>query len=215
MKLDRLIRLLLPRKETFYILFQQDAVNLLAAAKLLKELVQAVNPDERRQKIKEIKEAELQGDEITHQIFLELSSTFVTPMDREDIHVLASAIDDILDHIEGVSTRVLLYKVEKFSLEMAELVDIIYKSSEELNRAIPLLQDMRDLDAIRDVCVKINSYENEADRVFHEAIARIFTDVSDPIEVIKTKEILAGLETATDKLEDAANILETLVSKHA
>jgi predicted phosphate transport protein (TIGR00153 family) len=215
MKLDRLIRILLPREDKFFALFQQDAENLLRAAKLLEELMKTSTQDERRQKIQEIKDAEHAGDDITHKIFSELSSTFVTPIDREDIHFLASALDDIVDHIDGAASRALLYNLEHFPEEMSQLADVIYKSAVELNYAIPLMRDMKNHQAILDVCVKINSYENEADKVFHQAIARIFANCADPIEIIKLKDILVALETATDKCEDAANLLESLVLKHA
>ena len=216
MKLDNLLHALLPKDDKFFNYFEKDVDNLQNAAKVFKELMSnAISKEERAQKIKRIEEIEHLGDELTHQIFSELGANFITPFDREDIHALTSTLDEILDFIQGAATRIVLYRVESISPEQEKLAGLIYDAVVELRQAIYYLRDFRNADKIRENLVKINSMENEADDLFERAIASLFENCKDPILLIKTKELLVSLETATDQCEDAANVIESIIVKNA
>jgi predicted phosphate transport protein (TIGR00153 family) len=167
------------------------------------------------QKIRKVEELEHRGDDVTHEIFSYLSSTFVTPFDREDIHALASTLDDILDYLKGAATRISLYKVEEITADEEKLAHLIYQAVAELHTAVLSLRDLRGATNIRDSLVRIHSIENEADDLFERAIGNLFETCKDPIRLIKTKEILVSLETATDQCEDAANVIESIMVKNA
>jgi predicted phosphate transport protein (TIGR00153 family) len=216
MKLDSIFHALMPKDDKFHGYFEDAAENLLQAAKIFRELMSnAISKEERAQKIKKIEELEHNGDEITHTIYSELGSTFVTPFDREDIHMLASKLDDILDFVQGAATRIVLYRVDTIPPEQERLASLIYDSVFELHRAIPKLRDLKSVESIRESLVKINSIENDADDLFERAIANLFDNCKDPILLIKTKELFVSLETATDKCEDAANVIESIIVKNA
>lgn len=215
MKLDQMIRKILPRDDKFFSFLEESTQNLLVAADLMKKLTGARNVKLQKQIVNEIKDLEHRGDSVTHKIFSELNSTFVTPLDREDIHVLASALDDILDHIDGSAQRVVLYNIKKCPPEVIRLSDVLYLSVEELRRGIGLMRDLRQIERLNEVIHKVNQYENDADSIFDQAVADLFKKERNPIQIIKLKEIYVGLETATDKCEDAANVLEGILIKHA
>lgn len=216
MKIDAILHALLPKDDSFFTLFEKDSGNLLMAAGTFRDLMSnRISKEERAQKIKRIEEFEHRGDEITHQIFKALGTTFITPFDREDIHVLASKLDDILDYIQGAATRIILYRVDTISPEAERLAGLVYDAVVELNKAIPMLRDLRHAEAINESLVKINSMENEADDLFERAIANLFDTCQDPILLIKLKELLVSLETATDQCEDAANAIESILVKNA
>lgn len=209
-----ILQYLLPQDRKFFPLFKQATENLVKGSKLLVELVNAP-VDKRHDLIKEIEHTEHTGDNITHMIFNELGRNFITPFDREDIHALTSAIDDVLDLIQGSSKRFELYKVKEITEPMVLLSEIIYKGAVELNIAVMNLEGMKRIHEIKEACVRINSLENNADDVFNLAIARLFDEEKDPVQIIKSKEILQVLETATDKCEDAANVIESIIIKYA
>lgn len=216
MKLDSFLHALLPKDDKFFKFFETDVQNLLQAAQVFKDLMSpAMGHQERVQKIKLIEELEHKGDELTHQIYSELAGTFVTPFDREDIHNLASKLDDILDFIQGAATRLILYRVETITPEQEQLAAMIYNAVNELSKAVPQLRDITNIASIKENLVKINSIENAADDLFERAIANLFDTCKDPILLIKSKELLVSLETATDKCEDAANAIESIVVKNA
>ncbi|MBI1803805.1 MAG: DUF47 domain-containing protein [Ignavibacteriae bacterium] len=213
MKLDRLIQILLPHDEKFYLYFEESAQNLVNAARLFPDLCSGTL-EERIRIVEKMHEFEHLGDAVTHKIYAELSATFVTPFDREDIHLLASALDDIMDIIDGSASRFVLYKVQECPTSIKTLMDILEQSVMELRRGISLLRDFRQVVELQQVLEKINEYENEADTVFEQAIAQLFEHEKDPVRIIKLKEIYVGVETATDKCEDAANVMESLLIKH-
>jgi len=213
MKLDRLIQILLPHDEKFYLYFEESALNLVNAAKLLPTLCNGL-PDERRKTVQQIQEFEHLGDTVTHKIYAELNATFVTPFDREDIHLLASALDDIMDQIDGTASRFVLYKIQECPAAIKNLMDILEKSVMELQRGVSLLRDFRKAADLQQVLEKINEYENEADSVFERAIADLFENEKDALHIMKLKEIYVAVETATDKCEDVANVMESLLIKH-
>ncbi len=216
MKFDQFLHALLPKDDKFFNYFENDVQNLLHTAKVFKDLMlPSMTKEERAQKIKLIEELEHKGDEITHHIYSELGGTFITPFDREDIHALASKLDDILDYIQGAATRIVLYRVETITPELEQLAAMIYDAVSELSKAIPHLRDLRNVEKIRENLVRINSIENAADDLFERAIANLFETCKDPILLIKTKELLVSLETATDQCEDASNVIETIIMKNA
>jgi predicted phosphate transport protein (TIGR00153 family) len=216
MNLDSILQALLPKDEKFFNYFEKDVQNLLSAAKVFRDLMtNMISKEERAQKIKKIEEIEHLGDEVTHQIFSELGSNFITPFDREDVHQLASKLDDILDYIQGAATRIVLYRVDTITPEQEKLAGLIYDAVYELSLAIPHLRDLRNVDKIRESLVKINSIENEADDLFERAIAALFENCKDPIQLIKSKELLVSLETATDQCEDASNVIDSIIVKNA
>jgi predicted phosphate transport protein (TIGR00153 family) len=216
MKFESVLHALLPRDDRFYKYFEQDVDNLFVAATVFKELMSnAISKEERAQKIRRIEELEHRGDEITHTIFSELGATFITPFDREDIHALASKLDDILDYLQGAGTRLILYQVKKISPEQERLAVLIHDQVAELHKVILNLRHFKNAAIMRDSLVRINSIENEADDIFERAIADLFDTCEDPIKLIKMKELLVSLETATDQCEDAANVIESIIVKNA
>lgn len=212
MRIDGFLQLLVPKDKKFFPLFEKAAANLVSISAVLTQMVNA-SPDKRKELIKEIERLEHMGDTITHEIFHELSSTFITPLDREDIHSLATVVDDIADYIHGSSKRIEIYKIYDLNPAIIKLAELIQKSVQELNVAIHGLKNMKDVQKIREACVRINSIENHADDVFDTAIAQLFEQEKNAIEIIKVKEVLSALEMATDKCEDAANVIESIIVK--
>ncbi len=214
MKIDRFIQILLPHDKKFYTLFEESTQLLLKASVRLKNIAEA-DAVETRTLVKEIEDLEHQADEVTHKIFGELNATFVTPFDREDIHELASTLDDIMDNINGSASRFVLYGVNRKTPYMKQLMEIIQHSAQAVEKGVQYLSDFRNSEKLQAILREINSYENEADAVFEQAVADLFENEKDVREVIKLKEIYVGLETATDKCEDVANVLESILIKHA
>lgn len=203
---------LIPKDEKFFQLFKEMTENIIAGAELLKDMLDNfTTPVETQRKIKDI---EHKGDSITHDIIQKLNKTFVTPLDREDIYALAGALDDILDLIDASSQRIIMYNIEAIQPEAKSLGFIILQSCHAVDKAVAMLGKLSN-EKIFEACVEINALENEADRVSREAISRLFDEEKDPIQLIKWKEIYETLEKATDKCEDAANILESVVVKNA
>jgi len=152
-------------------------------------------------------------DQCAHRIYLELGKTFITPFDREDIHRLASSVDEIADYIHGASKRIGMYKIEKSTPTMIKMAELILQSTEELQKAMYELRNLKNLRNITDACVRLNSIENHADDLYDTAIADLFDNEKDAIKLIKMKEVYHALETATDMAEDAANVLESIIVK--
>lgn len=203
---------LMPKDEKFFQMFKQMTTNIIEGAKLLKEMLDNFdNPVESQRRIKEV---EHKGDAITHDIIQKLNKTFITPLDREDIYNLASKLDDILDLIDASASRVIMYNIESIPPEAKSMGFIILQSCHAVDRAVAMLGKKTN-EKLFEACVEINALENEADRVSREAISRLFDEERDPIQLIKWKEIYETLEKATDKCEDAANILESVVVKNA
>jgi predicted phosphate transport protein (TIGR00153 family) len=215
MKLDHWIQKLLPHDDRFYSLLEESAQNIVHASELLKDLSKSKNDRECERLVGRIKELEHRGDDITHKIFSELNGTFVTPFDREDIHKLTSSLDDILDHIDGSAGRFTLYKIRKNPPRMVKLIEVLYHSVVELNKAVGMLRSVHGGVDLQTVFQKVHQYENDGDSLFEQAVADLFENEKDPIQIIKLKEIFVGLETATDKCEDAANVIEGILIKHS
>jgi predicted phosphate transport protein (TIGR00153 family) len=201
---------LTPRETRFFELFAEMAQTLTAGARQLLDLLQ--NYTDVATAVQKIKGIEHRGDEIAHAVYIKLNSTFITPFDREDIHTLASSLDDVLDFINAAATRLDTYKITKPPSEAVELATIIFRQAEEISKALALLEKG---DALLEYCVEVNRLENDADGITRAAIGRLFETEHDPIQLIKHKELLEVLEIATDKAEDVANVLETVVLKSA
>jgi uncharacterized protein len=201
---------LIPRDNTFFQMFAQASENLIAGARVMVDLFADYKDVET--KIAELRRIERIGDEITHNVFTKLNSTFITPFDREDIHELASSLDDVLDFLNSAGARIVMYRITNPPPAALELARLILLQAQELHRALPLLQKNGD---ILTHCVEINRIENEADVVSRAAIGRLFDEEKDPITLIKIKELIEFLEIATDKAEDVANVLETVVLKNS
>ena len=210
-----LLSFLIPQEKKFFELFERSSANLLQTSKTLVELANASSADKRKELIREIERLEHVGDAITHETFNELSTNFITPFDREDIHAMVSSLDDVVDYIHGSAKRIDLYKLKDIPPSMRKLADLILQGAQELHIAVSNLKNIKKPDVIRAACVKINSIENHADDVFDMAIAQLFDEEKDAVQLIKTKEILSALETATDKCEDAANAISSMVVKYS
>ncbi|MFZ0478545.1 MAG: DUF47 family protein [Terriglobales bacterium] len=200
---------LIPKDNSFFAMFSAMSDNLIAGARTLVDLF--ANYRDVGKKIDEIHRIEREGDELTHAILTKLNQTFITPFDREDIHELASKLDDVLDFVNASAARIEMYRIAAPPPAAGELAAIILRQCEELQKAVSLMQKN---DNILGHCVEINRLENEADQVAQVAIAKLFEGEKDPINLIKIKELLEFLERATDKAEDVANVLETVVLKN-
>jgi len=201
---------LIPHEAKFFELFAELSGYLTEGAKLLRSTLE--DPRDLDLRVGQIKAIEHQGDRATHAIIAKLNQSFITPFDREDIHQLASALDDVLDFTNAAASRLLMYKINEPPPIAAELAGFIVLQSEELARAVSLLEKNG---SVMKHCEEVNRLENEADQVSRSAIARLFEEEKDPIKLIKLKELYEVLENATDKAEDAANIIEAIVLKSA
>lgn len=203
-----------PKAGQFFDLFEKAANNIIHAARLLEDFVSDHN--RLNEKLKKIEDAEHIGDQITHDTMETLNKTFITPLDREDIHSLASEMDDILDLIYATANRIVLYKVPPPGPDMKKVVQILVQAVEEVAKAVLRLRNMKKKpEMILAQCIEVNRLENEADEALRLAISNLFEREKDPIKVIKEKEILETLEGATDCCEDVANTLEGIVLKNA
>ena len=200
---------LLPREEKFYTDFLALADELKRGARLLEEMLAPERPV--WGKADEIKEVEHKCDVLTHEIIQRLNRTFVTPLDREDIHALARSLDDVMDAIDASAALVRLYRLESVRVGARELARTITMSAEQVHLA---LEAMEKHNSLTTHAVEINRLENEADRIHQQAVSRLFDDERDPIVVMKWKEALDFLEDATDRCEDVANVLEGVMVKH-
>ena len=199
---------LIPRESKFFRMFADVSQNLTQGARLLHDILQ--NPANMEPRLDQLQEIEHRGDEMTHGIITALNQTFITPFDREDIHRLTSSLDDVLDFVNAAGVRLRLYKIKTPPSIAAELAAMIVEQSEELAQGVSLLEKNK---LVLEHCVEVHRLENEADRLSRNAIADLFDNEKDPIHLIKIKELYEVLETATDKAEDAANVLETVALK--
>jgi predicted phosphate transport protein (TIGR00153 family) len=201
---------LIPREKKFYRMFADVAQNLTDGARILHDILK--NPDGPADRVQKLQAVEHRGDEMTHNIIRMLNQTFITPFDREDIHRLSSSLDDVLDFVNAAAVRMTLYRIINPPPAAADLATLIVTQAEELSKAVAVLEENQ---KVLDHCVEVNRLENEADRVSRKAIAELFEHEKDPIQLIKLKELYEVLETATDKAEDAANVLEAVALKSA
>jgi hypothetical protein len=208
-------KLLAPKNRIFYELFEKSADNVKQMGLLLTQVVAESDFDKRQTLISKMEDLEHANDELTHSLFTELGRNFITPFDREDIHYLASALDDIADFIFASAKKVNFYRVNPNDIGIHKLAEIVVQSTTQVRSAVGELRNMKNMRSITESLVKINSLENEADDIFDMSIERLFATEADAKEVIKKREIYQVLETATDKCEDAANVIESIIIKYA
>jgi uncharacterized protein len=200
-----------PRENVFYELFSASAANIMDGALLLQKLVNA--PVHQREDLhKQLRDAEHRGDDRTHSIMREVNSTFVTPLDREDIYRLASRLDDVMDFFEAAGDLIVLYKLEWLPREVQDLTDILVRAAELTSLAMPRLKSLKNLS---DYWIEINRLENDADKLYRRFVARLFDGEFDPLTVMKLKEVAEELEAAADAFENVAATVETIAVKES
>lgn len=204
-----LLSKLLPRERSFFAMLGELAETVHEGSSTLVEMLREYRfPSVQADRIKEL---EHRGDTITHDVITRLNQTFITPFDREDIHLLASRVDDVLDLTDAAASRLVLYRIRTIRTGVEPLAEILQQATARIRDAIHILQKR---DHVLEYCIEINRLENDADRLSRDLIARLFDEEKDPVEILKWKEIIEVLETATDKCEDVANVIETIILKN-
>jgi len=202
---------LLPREEKFFDLFEQQVGHIVTASRVLEEMT--LEYADAKAKTARIRDLEHVGDTLTHEIVRRLNTTFVTPIDREDIYALGSRLDDVLDLIDAVADRLVLYRIDVPTGGCVEMTKIIVKTAEETDRAVRCLRTLSPF--YHKHAVEVNRLENEADRLLRDELAALFEGSKDAIEVIKWKELYETMESVTDRCEDVVNVIEGIVLKMA
>jgi predicted phosphate transport protein (TIGR00153 family) len=215
MSLTSILKLFQPKDRVFYGLFEKVVETNTLMGQKLKELVNTPDFNDRQVIINQIEALEHTNDENTHDIFTELGRNFITPFDREDIHALASALDDVADYIYSASKKINFYKVDPMEQGFQKMAEVIALSTETLHGAVMELRNMKNVSSITNALVKVNSLENQADDIYDMSIEKLFDTEPDAKEVIKKREIYQVMEIVTDKCEDAANVIESIVIKYA
>src|SRR5688500_3146832 len=215
MGLNSIMKIFVPKNKVFYDLFENVADNVALMGNKLRELVSEPDFDKRTTIINQVEDLEHANDELTHRVFTELGRNFITPFDREDIHYLATSLDDIADYIYASAKKINFYRVNPNDSGIQKLTEIIDQCAAQVQIAVKELRHMKNLRLVTEAFVKINSMENQADDVFDLSIERLFETEPDAKEVIKKREIYTVMEVATDKCEDAANVIESIIIKYA
>jgi predicted phosphate transport protein (TIGR00153 family) len=214
MNVNSIFQFLIPKDKKFFPLFEQASKNLIQIAL---ELHEAVNLplNEREVIFQKIADLEQKIEDITRQTNLELSSNFITPFDREDIYSLITAIDNVAGNLNGAASRMKLYQVDKITKSIRKLTEINLEACQNIDIAVRELRSFKKIKNITDACARINKLENKSDNVYDKAVAELFENETDAKNIIKYKEVLSVLETATDKCKNAASILESIAVKHS
>jgi uncharacterized protein Yka (UPF0111/DUF47 family) len=208
-----MLRRLLPREEDFFGLFERHAALTVEGAREMQRLVQGGHNI--RALASRIKELEHETDVITHACVERLHRTFITPFDRDDIHRLITRMDDVMDYIEAAAVSVRLYELTEMTEPVRQLADVLVRSTESVAIAVGGLKHVKESQVILDACIEVNRLENEGDEILRAALADLFRGATDPLLVLKWKEVYEALENATDRCEDVANIIEGVVLEHA
>ena len=208
-------RFFMPKNKIFYDLFEDVAEKGHEMGIKLKEMVSEPDADKRASILTQIEDLEHKNDDNTHSIFTELGRNFITPFDREDIHYLASALDDISDYIYATAKKINFYSVNPNDTGIQKMSELILQGTIEIKKIVLGLRDMKNLREMTEAMVKVNSIENQADDVFDMSIEMLFQQENDFKEVIKKREIYQVMEIVTDKCEDAANVIESIIIKYA
>jgi uncharacterized protein len=216
MNIDKFLKFFVPKDHSFFPLFESDAKNLVKAAELLKELMASTEFGDHERIYIEIRDVEHVGDEITTKTYEQLNKSFITPFDREDIHELTAHIDDVVDSINGISRRVLLYKPKKLIPIYVEMARLIYEAAKELEVAIHSLKDpVANKKKISLSCDKVKKIEHEADELYFVGVSELFEKEEDPKELLKNNKILEILERCVDEEEDVTDTLKAILIKMA
>lgn len=203
---------LVPQERRFFDLFEQGAANLVEAADMIRDLLEDYR--DVPEKVERIRELEHIGDGITHELMAQLHRTFVTPLDREDITQIAERLDDVVDLIDAAAVSMVLYRIPAPKDRACQLGVLIVECAKVVQRAIGKLRHRRSFQSMLQDAIELNRLENEADQVLRSALMELFDNSTDPVEIIKWREIYEQLETATDRCEDVANVLEGIVLKY-
>jgi hypothetical protein len=203
---------LLPKEPVFFQLFEKAAANAHECTQALVEFLDRF--DDLPNRARHIKELEHVGDELTHDMITRLNQSFITPLDREDIHELACRVDDVLDLVDTAADRIVLFKIQKPIDEAKQLSQCLVRSTALIREMMPYLRNMKDADSVRQRVREVHRLESEADRIERQALAHLFEKNPDPIHVIKWTSIIEALESATDRCEDVANVIEGIVLKN-
>jgi len=213
--LNSIFKIFLPKDRVFFQLFENVAQELVKMGEKIKEMVNEPDFDKRAKLVNELEDMEHVNDDLTHNIFTELGKNFITPFDREDIHYLASALDDIADYIYSSAKKINFYRVNPNDMGIQKMAELIAVGCVQVHKAVTELRNMKNMRQITDALVAINSIENQADDIFDMSIERLFATEPDAKEVIKKREIYQVMEIVTDKCEDAANVIESIIVKYA
>lgn len=215
MSLNSMLKIFLPKDRIFYQLFENVANTLVKMGDILNQLVNEPSFDARAKLIKDLEDLEHENDDTTHRIFTELGKNFITPFDREDIHYLASALDDVADYIYATGKKINFYHVDPNDIGIQKMAELIKSGCMQLQKAVMELRNMKNMRSITDALVAINSIENQGDDIFDLSIERLFATETDARELIKKREIYQVLEKVTDKFEDASNVIESIIVKYS
>jgi len=215
MALNSFLKIFMPKNKVFYELFEKVADNAAKMGSLLRVIVAEPDFDKRASLIAQVEDLEHANDELTHSVFTELGRNFITPFDREDIHYLATSLDDIADYIYAAAKKINFYRVNPNDMGMQKFAELIEQSAQQVRIAVTELRDMKNMRNITEALVKINSIENQADDIFDMSIEKLFDTEPDAKEVIKKREIYQVMEIVTDKCEDASNVIESIIIKYA
>ncbi len=214
MSINSIFQFLVPKDKKFFPLFEEASANLVQLASILHEAVN-LPLKERNELFHKIDELEQKGEDITRQTNLELSRNFITPFDREDIHALITSIDYVADNLHGASSRMRLYQIDKITKSIRKLTEINLEACQHIDNAVQELRDLKKMKNITLACAKISKLESKSDSVYDKAVADIFENETDAKNIIKYKEVLSVLETATDKCKRVASVLESITVKHS
>ena len=213
--LNSFLKIFMPKNRIFYELFEKIAVNVETMGVLLKKVIEEPDFDRRSAIINQVEDLEHANDELTHNVFTELGRNFITPFDREDIHYLATSLDDIADYVYAAAKKINFYRVNPNDTGMQKFAELIEQGVQQVRIAVTELRNMKNMRNITEALVKINSIENQADDIFDFSIERLFDTEPDAKEVIKKREIYQVMEIVTDKCEDASNVIESIIIKYA
>jgi len=214
MTINSIFQYFVPKEKKFFPLFEEASLNLILLAETLHEAVNALKK-EREDYFKKIENLEATIEEITHKTHLELSKNFITPFDREDIYALIKSIDNVADYMHSAANKMRIYHVEKITKSIRKLTEINLEACQLIGEGIKELKNMNNHKAIKDTCKKINKLENKDDSVFDKEVADIFENETDAINIIKYKEVLSALESASDKCKSVSNVMEQISVKHS
>lgn len=215
MSLNSILKIFTPTNTTFFELFEQIAENVALSGKILKQVVYEPDYDKRATLVQNIVDVEHGSDDLTHNVFTELGRNFITPFDREDIHYLAAALDDIVDYTYSAAKKINFYRVNPNETGFQKMAELIEQGTEHVKTAVSELRNMKKIRNITEALVKINSIENQGDDVFDMSIEKLFNSDIDAKELIKRRDIYQVMELVTDKCEDAGNVIESIIIKYA
>ncbi len=215
MGLNSILKIFTPASTVFFDLFEKISENVAKSGALLKQVVTEPDYDKRNTLVKALEDVEHDSDELTHNVFTELSRNFITPFDREDIHALAAALDDIVDFTYSAAKKINFYRVNPNDMGIQKMAELIEQGSQHVKTTVGELRDMKKIRLITEALVKINSIENQADDVFDMSIEKLFDSDIDAKELIKRRDIYQVMELVTDKCEDAGNVIESIIIKYA